>query len=195
MERGQVLFKMFGKFCPEGTILFNENDPGEEMYYIQSGSLKLRRRDGNGERQLGPGDILGHEALLERAERTCMAEATEDTRLLVIDSRNLDSVVRNGPELATTLMGELLRMLDEAWSELREWQTGYAIGRLDGLLGSSAGGGRLTVEALSSELQIDGEGMRRALERLTEAGALAKDGDVWHLVDIDIVHRIAGECA
>ncbi len=139
MERGHILFKMFGKFCPQGTILFNEKDYGEEAYYIQSGTLRTGVSGRDERLDLGPGDILGEEALLERAPRTCMAEATEDTRLLVIDGRNIDSVVRNGPELATTLMGELMRKLDAAWSGLRGWQTRYAIGKIDTLLGGSAG--------------------------------------------------------
>jgi CRP-like cAMP-binding protein len=192
MERGHILFKMFGKFCPQGTILFNENDPGEEMYYIQSGTMRTGCSGKEEPLDLGPGDILGQEALLERAARTCMAEATEDTRLLVIDGRNIESVIRNGPELATTLMGELMRKLDAAWSGLRNWQTRYAIGKLETLLGGSAGGGRLSVEDLSAELEIDEEGVRRALEQLTDAGALARDGDGFHLVDLEVIHKAAG---
>ena len=117
MDREETLFRMFGRFFPQGAILFSENDPGEEIYYIQSGALRLTENRGGERRviELGPGDIAGIEALLSKEGRGAMAEVTEDSRLL-------PQIVRNGPELATNIVTDLIQSIDGAWDDLRRWQ-------------------------------------------------------------------------
>jgi CRP-like cAMP-binding protein len=183
MVRENTLFKMFGKFCPQGTIIFNEDELGEETYYIQSGSVRLRG-SGTGEKGvLGPGDLLGEESLLGPASRSVMAEALEDSRLVVIDAHNMENVVRNGPELAVSVMRDLMKVLDEDWRKFREWRERFFAGKLDAFLRRSGEGKSWTLTEVSAQTEIEEEGVRRIFEGLVSAGALQRDGERYNILD------------
>lgn len=183
MERENTLFKMFGKFCPQGTIIFNEDELGEETYYIQSGSVRLRGRGTEEQDVLGPGDVLGEESLLGPASRGVMAEAVEDSRLIVIDGHNIENVVRNGPELAASVMEDLMKVLDEDWREFREWREVFFAGKLDAFLRRSGKGTSWTLSEASAQTDVEEEGVRRIFEGLVSSGALRRDGEQYNILD------------
>ncbi len=195
MERQEILFRMFGKFFPEGTILFSENDPGQEMYFIQEGSVRLRcgEKASGEERTLGPGDILGEEALLGKTSRPCMAEVTSDSRLLVIESSTLEKIVRNGPELSAALMAEVMKKLDEAWEGIRQWQFSFFLGKIEAFCGGRASEELLSLAEISAHTEIEEEGVRRVMERLVEEGAATRAGAEYRLSDRAALKRLAGE--
>ena len=193
MERDSTLFRMFGKFYPEGTILFKENDLGEEMYYIQSGSIRVTR-SGEGGKDfliLQPGDILGEDALHQNCSRDVMAEIVEDSRLIVINSRNVSSVVRNGPELSAVIMGEIVRRLDVAWLDMREWQRSFFLSKIDRLLRTSIDGKKWTVDEASEETEIEVEGVRSIFDWLSGEGALSREGETYALMDVSLLEKLS----
>lgn len=186
---------MFGKFYPEGAILFNENDPGEEMYYLQDGAVRLvaGRADSRREKTLGRGDILGEEALLQRSTRTAMAEVTCDSRLLVIDASNLEKVARNGPELAAAIMTELMKKLDEAWESMRLWQDRFFLRKIEVFFRGAESSRGWKVDEISAETDIEEEGVRRVLAALVEGGGLSREGEAFRLKDLSSLERLAAE--
>jgi len=195
LERRETLFRMFGKFFPEGTILFNENDPGEEMFFLQEGAVRLRfGGEGAGsECVLGPGDILGEEALLRRSPRTYMAEVTADSRMLVIESTSLEKVVRNGPELSAAIMAELMKKLDGAWEGLRRWQLSFFLGKIEAYCRGLEQNALLPVTEVSENTEIEEEGVRRVMERLAEEGAVTREGSDYRVADREVLARLARE--
>jgi CRP-like cAMP-binding protein len=108
VDRAQVLFRLFGKYCPEGTILYTEGAPGDELCLVQSGAVRLGPAAGEPAREVGPGGILGEEAFFGRAPRPRRAEILRDTHLLLVGERNVDSFARNGPEAALGLLAGLV---------------------------------------------------------------------------------------
>jgi CRP-like cAMP-binding protein len=109
VDRDQVLFRLFGKYCAEGTILSTEGAPGEEVYVIQSGAVRLGAgRTPEATTVLGPGELLGEEAFFGRAPRAARAEAVQDTRLIQVNDRTLDAVVRHSPRTARRIIERLL---------------------------------------------------------------------------------------
>ena len=192
MERESTLFKMFGKYYPQGTILFKEHDPGDEMYYIKSGAIRITEGSGASEavKILGPGEMLGEEALTEAGPRSVMAEVVEDSRLLVIDFRNLGSVVRNGPEFAVLLTNEIIGRLDGGWKELRAWQQTFFMKKLEIFLHSIDKGSEWTLTEASRETGVEEEGLKRILDLLVGEGCLTRGGENFRLVDPAVIERL-----
>ncbi len=177
MDRGQVLFRLFGKFCPDGTILYTEGSPGTEAYFVQSGRLRLSPAAGVA-RDLGEGDLLGEEAFFERVPRPARVEARTDARLLQVGEQTLESFCRNGPEAAVRLLASLAERSATARHEREAWALGRALGRSEHLLGELGAG----PVARAAFLEL-GAGPARLLDVLLAAGALAAEGESVRVAD------------
>ena len=178
MDRDETLFRMFGRYFPQGAILFSENDPGEEMFYVQSGALRVteNRRGGRREYTLGPGEITGAEALASKDARGAMAEVMKDSRLLVFHPKNLPQVVRNGPELSTNIVADLIQSIDRAWDDLRRWQLFFYLDKIALHVKSYWPPGGSTVSAVSSATEVEEGIVLRIFEELVKAGVLKRQG-------------------
>jgi CRP/FNR family transcriptional regulator, cyclic AMP receptor protein len=100
-----------------GSTLFREDDPGEVMYVIQTGSVRISKTVHGEEKLLavlGPGEFFGEMALLNGKPRTATATAVEPARCLVIDSRTLEEMVSRNAEIALRLIKKLAMRLDSA---------------------------------------------------------------------------------
>lgn len=77
---------------PAGTTIFDESDPGDAAYVVQSGMVEISKARGNGEMVLGhirPGGIFGELALVDSAPRMARATAIDDTVCTVVSKREL----------------------------------------------------------------------------------------------------------
>ena len=120
MDREQVLFRLFGKFSPRGTILCTEGSPGQELYFIQSGAVRLgvARPEDEQAGLLGPGDLLGEGSFFVPTPRSTRAEVVQDARLIQVNDRTLGAVVRHGPRTALQIFEKLLALTRTARREL-----------------------------------------------------------------------------
>lgn len=117
MATGEQLFARFGKTTPAGTVLFEEGAPGETMFVLQSGRVRITKRVKDGVKTLailGPGEFFGEMAILNNKPRTASAEVVEDARLLVIDGKTFEAMVVGNVEIAVRLIKKLSRRLDNA---------------------------------------------------------------------------------
>ncbi len=115
------LFARFGKQVPKGTVLFRENEPGQEMYIIQSGKVRISMRVREIEKTLtilGKGDFFGEMSILNNKPRSATAEVIEDARLLVIDPQTFETMVRNNAEIALRIIKNLSARLQEADNQI-----------------------------------------------------------------------------
>ncbi len=117
----QRLFARFGKQVQKGTILFRENEPGQEMYIIQSGKVRISKKVREIEKTLtvlGKGDFFGEMSILNNKPRSATAEVIEDARLLVIDPQTFETMVRNNAEIALRIIKNLSARLQEADNQI-----------------------------------------------------------------------------
>ncbi len=97
---------------PKGTMIFAESMPGNIMYFIQKGSVKICKIINNKEISfaiLRRGDFFGEMALLENKPRSASAITTEDSSLLVITYKNFPSIIKQQPQfviLITTVLAD-----------------------------------------------------------------------------------------
>ena len=117
----QRLFARFGKEVPKGTILFRENEPGQEMYIIQSGKVRISKKVREIDKTLailGKGDFFGEMSILNNKPRSATVEVIEDAKLLVIDPQTFEKMVRNNAEISLRIIKNLSARLQEADNQI-----------------------------------------------------------------------------
>ena len=100
-----------------GTVLFREGDPGEKMFVIRSGKVKIWKKISDAEitlAVLGAGEFFGEMALLEGLPRSASATVTEESMLIEVEQPAFETLVRSRGEIAVRLMRRLSARLREA---------------------------------------------------------------------------------
>ncbi len=99
----------------KGDVVFNEGEPGDSLYIIMSGKIKLGRRAADGRQNLialiGPSDMLGELSLFDPGPRTATATAVIDSRVARLRKQALRPWLNNRPEIAEQLLRVLARRL------------------------------------------------------------------------------------
>ncbi|HEY6107016.1 MAG TPA: Crp/Fnr family transcriptional regulator [Anaeromyxobacteraceae bacterium] len=111
------LFQRFGRGFPRGTVLFREGEPGKEMYVVQSGRVDISKRVGGADKllsTLGQGEFFGEMSILNNAPRSATATCAEDSKLLVIDPKTFEAMIRGNAEIALRMIKKLADRLQEA---------------------------------------------------------------------------------
>ena len=114
-----IRFTKFIKSYRASEIIFEENTPGDEMYVIHSGKVKLSTKAPGREvdlATLGPGEFFGEMSLVDAAPRTATAISLEDnTRLIALDQAKFLYLVSQQPAFALTIMHTLCQRIRERW--------------------------------------------------------------------------------
>jgi CRP-like cAMP-binding protein len=107
----------FARDFKAGTVLFEEGQPGDYMYVVQSGQVEIRRQVGETQRVLAvlvPGDFLGEMAILNARPRSATAVVRTNARLLVIEGKTFEAMLRARPEIALRIIKALAMRLENA---------------------------------------------------------------------------------
>lgn len=105
-----------------GEAIYKAGDVGTHMYGVVSGSVELRKGS-IVVASLGPNDVFGERALIDKLPRNLDAVATSETALAEIDRSLFLFLVHETPTFALGIMGALasrLRDYDERISDLDE---------------------------------------------------------------------------
>jgi len=117
MGEGDQLFARFGRTFDAGDVLFREDEPGNTMFVIQAGQVRITKSTRDGSKTLailGAGEFFGEMAILNAKPRTATAEAISPLRVLVIDAKTFGQMVVSNAEIAVRLITKLARRLDSA---------------------------------------------------------------------------------
>ncbi len=121
------------RFNKQDEMIFCENEPGRELYIIQSGRVKITKMVDGQEVMLAvlqAGDIFGEMALLDNKPRSASAIVAEDAQMLAINKANFESMVKAQPQLATRLITILSERLWTAYRQLANLMINDPVGRL-----------------------------------------------------------------
>jgi CRP-like cAMP-binding protein/serine/threonine protein phosphatase PrpC len=92
------------------TVLFREGDPGEELFLVISGKVRIERQ-GQVLVILGPGSNFGEMAILDERSRSATAVAAEDCEVLVIHRDAFFTLLKGNPTLAMKILWNMLLRL------------------------------------------------------------------------------------
>jgi CRP-like cAMP-binding protein len=109
-----------------GSFIFREGDPGDHLYLVGSGEVKISRTmEAGGEAVfavLGGGDLFGELAVLqENAVRSADAQAIAGTECFVLHRQPLVAFLKGHPAVmwrVITVLSDYIRRKDEAYSDL-----------------------------------------------------------------------------
>ncbi len=123
---------------PPDSMIFCEGQPGEELYILQRGQVKITKIVDNNEVLLAllkPGDIFGEMALLENKPRSASAISSDETVMLAVNRANFEQMVKSQPQIIsrlTTLLSDRIWLI---YKQLANTMIQDSLGRLyDALL-------------------------------------------------------------
>ncbi|HLR58001.1 MAG TPA: Crp/Fnr family transcriptional regulator [Beutenbergiaceae bacterium] len=190
-----------------GEEIFREGTPGDRLYVIGAGKVKLGHTAPDGREHLlailGPGEILGEVSLYDPGPRTATATALAKTVVVELQHTDLLRVLDARPEISQHLLRSLairLRRTNDKVSDLIFSDVPGRVARSLLELGARFGqqterGLRVTHDLTQEELaQLVGatrETVNKALAEFSSRGWLQLDGRSVILLDIPKLRRRA----
>jgi CRP/FNR family cyclic AMP-dependent transcriptional regulator len=92
----------------EGRPLMQEGGYSNDFFVIEEGTAKVER-EGEHLADVGPGDVVGEEGLLERSQRSATVTATSTVRVIKIEHWELSRMKKSMPEV----VDRLRQLIDE----------------------------------------------------------------------------------
>lgn len=192
---------------PRGATLFHEGDPGDRLYFIIFGKVKLGRTASDGRENLvavmGPGEVFGEMALFDPSPRSTAATAVSETQLAGLNHENLKKVLERNPAVSQQLLQALARRLRRTNENLADLVFSDVPGRVaKALLDLADRFGRqtpdgtlvaheLTQEELAQLVGASRETVNKALADFAGRGWVRREGRAVVLLDLDRLERRA----
>ncbi len=190
-----------------GEVLFHEGEPGDRLYVIVEGKIKLGRASGDGRENLlailGPGEMFGELSLFDPGPRNATATAVADTALIGVGNDDLTAWLAGRPDVARQLLRALARRLRRTNEALADLVFSDVPGRVaKALLDLSERFGTpndeglrvahdLTQEELAQLVGASRETVNKALADFAARGWLRLDQRAVVLLDIERLRRRA----
>jgi CRP-like cAMP-binding protein len=189
-----------------GEVLFHEGDPGDALFIVASGAVKVVVPSDEGDEAilatLRRGDFLGELALLDGAPRSASAIALEPTETLALPRSRFIALVATEPAIRDALLSSLateLRRLTAHVAELHFLDlTGRLAARLARLAeehgtraadGSIRLDGPLTQSDLAAMIGATRQSVNKLLGEFMEEGLLRLDHETIVIPDLLALSR------
>ena len=121
----EIASHLIERSFPRNATVMEEGLPGDYMYVIREGRVKVTKLSGDGREKilelLEAGDFFGEMSLLDSAPRSASVKALTDVRIQALARNDFLNVLRRSPDLALAVIQELtrrLRQVDEQASSL-----------------------------------------------------------------------------
>lgn len=190
-----------------GQILFHEGEPGDRLYVIVAGKVKLGRTSTDGRENLvtvlGPGEMLGELSLFDPGPRSLTATAVSDTVLAGLGHTDLQALLGQRPDVGRHMLQSLARRLRRTNDTLADMVFSDVPGRVaKALLDLSQRFGRqtdsgllvaheLTQEELAQLVGASRETVNKALADFASRGWIRLEARAVALLDIERLTRRA----
>ena len=185
----------------KGQVVFWQDDPGEAMFVLLEGSVKLVVCSRDGElmelhRHDAPA-TFGELALLDGGPRSASAEAVERSTLLVVTRPELLRLLRIDEQVAEALLRTLGAMVRRTTRQISDLAFLSLQGRVAAkLLDLTGPDGHRTRRVTQVELATMVGGARQtvnqALRSLESRGYIRADGRTFEILDREQLRRLAG---
>jgi CRP-like cAMP-binding protein len=130
--------------CADGQTIFAEGDPGDAMFFIGAGAVRIEKEtgvDASGRKVLavlGAGDYFGEMSLFDRKPRSASAVAAGPTRLLRLSQAAFDALPKEGSRVGMSVLFAMIRTSGERIRRLNAQvivydEIGKAIGESESL--------------------------------------------------------------
>ena len=185
-----------------GQCVFTQDEPGDRMYVLAEGAVKLFVSSRNGGIvelvRHRPPATFGEVALLDGGPRSASAEATERSTLLVVTRAELLRLLRTEDQVAEGLLrtlGTIVRRTTRQVTDLAFLDLQGRVARQLLVLAGDAHGTTRTRQVSQAELASMVSGARQtvnqALRSLEARGYIKTDGRCFEILDRERLERLA----
>lgn len=185
----KALFEKAGQTFEAGATIFSESEPGNEMYLIKSGRVKVIRSEKTGTKVLsilGAGNLFGEMALIEAKPRSASVVAMDKTEVLVLTFSDLEQIISGKPEFLFKLIQILCKRIRFTTCQVQNFSIKSALARTADLLlmladGCSAQTNQVELGIKALEIsQMTGLGLEdvnSSLKTFNKDGLVAMEAD------------------
>ncbi len=187
-----------------GQPIFTQGDPGDSLFLVASGRVKLFIENSNGEQLTilfcDPGSCFGEMAVLDGQPRSASAEALESTEAWVVPRNAFLDLMRREPDIAIAVIAFLCSKLRTDLARIEELiflDTYNRVGRQLVRLATKNESGDYTVQITQEELaRLVGnsrEQVNRALAGLSSLDHVSIGRGHIQINHLDAMKRIFGK--
>lgn len=169
-----------------GELLYLQGDPGEGLYLILSGEVRISATGRDGQElhlnSLSAGEVMGEIALLDGGNRTATATATQDGMLFCIDRKDFLALVSRHPEITWQILQLLCQrvrwtssLLEDSAFLSAESRLAKRLLNIAGTCGTPTPAGRelrISQADLAGYLNLTRQAVNRMLQALSHDGTL-----------------------
>lgn len=175
---------IFEQHNRRGEMLLLEGEPGNAVYFVVSGMVKLFKTSAEGKEQIfylvGPGESFNDVSALDGGLNVATAHAISDVVLYGIKAIDLSFIIKRYQKVAINVNQVLTRRIRILSSLIEELSFKHVIGRVAGILLKYAGDGsgpkpRLTQQEMAAMAGTAREVVGRSLKMLESDGAIRMD--------------------
>jgi CRP-like cAMP-binding protein len=199
------LFEKYGQTIRAGREIFHEGEPGDRMYIIQDGSVRISKEFDGKEHvlaELVKGDFFGEMAIVSQMKRTATATALTDVQLLAFDRAGFQSMIEKNAKIAMNVIDKLCRRLEQANSQIQHLfekneQSLVALNLNYKFMEKPPDQQVLAldrvVKDLSLSLQVPAESVSETIRQLERNGIVTIQGNALRLQNRDKLTAVADE--
>ncbi|MBI1966960.1 MAG: Crp/Fnr family transcriptional regulator [Gemmatimonadetes bacterium] len=169
------------KFYPKNSVILFEDDPGDALFVVVSGQVKVVLIGEDGREVilsvLGQGQFFGEMSLIDDEPRSAHVIAMEDANLVVLRREDFEAILTQTPAIALALLREMsrrLRRADEKVGSLVLLDVHGRVARLLLEMAEEEGGERitrrLTHHTIAQMIGSSRETVSRTMRDLVEKG-------------------------
>ncbi|MDA8442443.1 MAG: Crp/Fnr family transcriptional regulator [Peptococcaceae bacterium] len=179
----------------KNQIIFGEGDPGEALFFLKQGKVKLTKATADGREQIlafrSAGEVFAEVVLFDGGTYPATAEVIEDAKIGIIRNHDIEKIARENADIAVSLVKIMSRRLRQAQTALKDIALKDVYGKLASTLlklaaqyGKSECGGtkielNLTHQDLANMIGTSRESVNRVISEWRKEGILdVQRGDI-----------------
>ncbi len=190
-----------------GQVIFTEGDPGDKLYVVAAGKIKLSRTSHDGRENLlavlGPGEIIGEISFFDPGPRTASAITVSETEVLSLAHAHLGGFLEANAGASVAMLGALAHRLRRTNDSVADLVFTDVPGRVAKALldlaerfGVEDGNGmlvqhELTQEELAQLVGASRETVNKALADFASRGWLRLEARAVRLLEVDRLRKRA----
>ncbi len=170
---------------PKNTIIINEGDSTDSLYFIESGKVKVYLSDENGKEIIvnshKTGEYFGELALIDNAKRSASVMTTEKSIFKIVSKAEFEKFLESHPKIALSLIKVLSQRIRNLTDNVRSLALMDVYGRVaKTLISLSEADGekqvirdKLTQQDIANRVGASREMVARILKDLTFGGYIS----------------------
>lgn len=180
------------KAFPKGSVIFLQDEPGQDLYIILSGKIKVSLLNEEGREivlaVLEKGQFFGELSLLDKKNRSAMITAGNDTTLLILSRKTFLEILEKQPVIIKSILSVLADRLRKADERIESLAFMDVCGRLSSMIlemakdkGKRGVDGfisfrRPTHNEIAGFIGASREAVTKALKSLADSGLIKVEG-------------------